>query len=135
MITVDRNGSVWITDVGRHQVLKFTSSGKLIMSVGKKLKPGHGPRELCKPTQVRAVLGGDAVLVLVWMEGMVSQSAEAVCCAAELGVGCTSVWLGQLLCSRVGGRLHIGVARAVQTGIQKVLSLQQDRIAGLLPSC
>jgi peptidylamidoglycolate lyase len=53
MITVDRNGSVWVADVGRHQVLKFTASGKLIMALGKKMTPGSGPRELCKPTQVR----------------------------------------------------------------------------------
>ncbi|WIA13049.1 hypothetical protein OEZ86_006342 [Tetradesmus obliquus] len=52
MITVDRNGSVWVADVGRHQVLKFTASGKLILSIGKKMTPGSGQRELCKPTQV-----------------------------------------------------------------------------------
>jgi peptidylamidoglycolate lyase len=56
MITVDRNGSVWIADVGRHQVLKFTASGKLIMAVGKKMVPGSGQRELCKPTQVCGAL-------------------------------------------------------------------------------
>lgn len=55
MITVDRNGSVWVADVGRHQVLKFTASGKLILSIGKKMTPGSGQRELCKPTQVRVV--------------------------------------------------------------------------------
>jgi hypothetical protein len=33
--------------------LKFTASGKLIMAIGKKMIPGSGPRELCKPTQVR----------------------------------------------------------------------------------
>ncbi|KAF6260690.1 PHM/PNGase F domain-containing protein [Scenedesmus sp. NREL 46B-D3] len=52
MITVDRNGSVWVADVGRHQVLKFTASGQLIMALGRKMTPGSGPRELCKPTQV-----------------------------------------------------------------------------------
>jgi peptidylamidoglycolate lyase len=60
MITVDRNGSVWVADVGRHQVLKFTASGKLIMAIGKKMVPGSGQRELCKPTHVcfMGLLGG-----------------------------------------------------------------------------
>jgi hypothetical protein len=54
MVTVDRHGSVWIADVGRHQVLKFTPDGKLLMEVGTKLEPGSGPDHFCKPTQARA---------------------------------------------------------------------------------
>ncbi len=53
MITVDRNNSVWVTDVGRHQALKFTASGQLLMAVGKFMEPGHDRAHLCKPTQVR----------------------------------------------------------------------------------
>jgi hypothetical protein len=57
MLTVDRHGSVWVADVGRHQVLKFTAEGKLLMEVGTKLEPGDGPAHFCKPTQV-CVWGG-----------------------------------------------------------------------------
>lgn len=52
MITVDRNNTVWIADAGRHQVLKFTASGKFIMAAGIKDKPGPAKTKFCKPTQV-----------------------------------------------------------------------------------
>lgn len=52
MITVDRNNTVWVTDVGRHQALQFSASGQLLREVGKKMEPGHDKDHLCKPTQV-----------------------------------------------------------------------------------
>jgi hypothetical protein len=58
MISVDRNGSVWVTDVGRHQALQFTPAGKLIRAVGKDMRPGHDKDTLCKPTQVGGMLRG-----------------------------------------------------------------------------
>jgi hypothetical protein len=52
MLTVDRNNSIWVTDVGRHQALQFSASGQLLREVGVKLTPGHDDKHLCKPTQV-----------------------------------------------------------------------------------
>lgn len=52
MLTVDRNNSIWITDVGRHQALMFSASGELLREVGVKLSPGSDTKHLCKPTQV-----------------------------------------------------------------------------------
>jgi hypothetical protein len=57
MITVDRNNTVWVTDVGRHQALQFSASGKLLREVGVKMTPGHDTEHLCKPTQVGCVSG------------------------------------------------------------------------------
>lgn len=54
MLTVDRNNTVWVTDVGRHQALQFSASGKLLQEVGVKMEPGHDHAHLCKPTQVWA---------------------------------------------------------------------------------
>ena len=51
MITVDQQGHVWLTDVGLHQVFKYDASGKLLLTLGKKLEPGTGS-SFCKPTQV-----------------------------------------------------------------------------------
>jgi peptidylamidoglycolate lyase len=53
MLTVDRNNTIWVTDVGRHQALQFSASGELLREVGVKLTPGHDTQHLCKPTQVR----------------------------------------------------------------------------------
>lgn len=51
MITVDQGGNVWLTDVGLHQVFKYSAEGKLLLTLGKKLEPGTGS-SFCKPTQV-----------------------------------------------------------------------------------
>lgn len=53
MITLDRDGGLWVTDVGLHQALKLDpADGKVLMQLGKKLTPGHDEEHLCKPTQV-----------------------------------------------------------------------------------
>ncbi|KAF5838300.1 PHM/PNGase F domain-containing protein [Dunaliella salina] len=51
MITVDKEGAVYIADVGRHQVLKFSASGVLLLALGHEMKPGNSKDHLCKPTQ------------------------------------------------------------------------------------
>jgi len=51
MVTVDRWGAVWVTDVGLHQALKFDAHGRLLMTLGKRLESGTGD-SFCKPTQV-----------------------------------------------------------------------------------
>ncbi|GBF95833.1 peptidyl-glycine alpha-amidating monooxygenase A precursor [Raphidocelis subcapitata] len=58
MLTLDRDGNVWATDVGRHQVLKFSPEGKLLLELGKKLQPGGGADGFCKPTQVAFLRDG-----------------------------------------------------------------------------
>ena len=55
MITVDRAGDLWVTDVGRHQALKFSPTGKMLMALGQELVPGHDQQHMCKPTHVRAL--------------------------------------------------------------------------------
>jgi len=57
MVSLDAAGDVWVTDVGRHQVMKFTPGGKLLMVVGVKGEPGSDKVHFCKPTQVRGCGG------------------------------------------------------------------------------
>ncbi len=51
-LTVDRDDHVWVTDCGRQQVLKFSSDGKLLMTVGEKGKPGLDSQHFNQPTDV-----------------------------------------------------------------------------------
>jgi DNA-binding beta-propeller fold protein YncE len=44
-LRVDRDDHVWVTDTSRHVVMKFDTSGKVLLSLGKKDQPGDGPRE------------------------------------------------------------------------------------------
>lgn len=84
MITVDRNGSVWVTDTGRHQVLKFSASGQLLMTIGKEKTPGKGADGLCKPTQVRfrlmaSLTQGSVMMMMARGEGDDCDSSLCVC--------------------------------------------------------
>ncbi len=70
-MTIDRDGAVWVTDAtglpaeqrtsnGRgHQVFKFTSDGKLLMTLGKAGIGGNGQDTLFAPTDVAVAANGD----------------------------------------------------------------------------
>ena len=51
-LRIDREGNVWVTDIGNHQVLKFSREGKLLLSLGKAGQAGLGTDEFDKPTDV-----------------------------------------------------------------------------------
>src|SRR5262249_30621798 len=55
----DRDGHVWLTDIGDHQVLKFTADGRLLMALGRKGQPGNGADQFARPTDVAFTLSGD----------------------------------------------------------------------------
>src|SRR5690606_18335366 len=40
-LNIDKNGNYWITDVGLHQVFKFSSDGKLLLKLGEAGVPGN----------------------------------------------------------------------------------------------
>jgi DNA-binding beta-propeller fold protein YncE len=58
-LRVDRNGFIWITDSGAHQVKKFQADGKLVMTLGKYGVPGDGPDTFNQPTDVLVTQNGD----------------------------------------------------------------------------
>ena len=43
---------IWLTDVGTHQIYKFHKNGTKIDEIGKRLVPGEGKYQFCKPTDV-----------------------------------------------------------------------------------
>ena len=62
--TIDKEGNLWITDgQGRdgkgHQVFKFSSTGKLLMTLGKAGIPGDGPDTFNQPNAVAIAPNGD----------------------------------------------------------------------------
>ena len=56
-LSVDVWGHVWVTDVGLHQVLKFSPEGQRLLAVGSPRMPGSGEL-LCKPTAVAVASDG-----------------------------------------------------------------------------
>uniref|UniRef100_A0A7E4ZT84 peptidylamidoglycolate lyase n=1 Tax=Panagrellus redivivus TaxID=6233 RepID=A0A7E4ZT84_PANRE len=58
-LTVDKQGNVWVTDVGSHQVHKL--DGKTfepVLSLGEKLVPGSDDGHFCQPTDVAVSADG-----------------------------------------------------------------------------
>ena len=49
---VDRQGNVWVTDNGDHQVMKFTRDGKLLLTLGVKGTKGTDPKTFNRPTDL-----------------------------------------------------------------------------------
>jgi hypothetical protein len=58
-LRVDRNGFIWITDIGAHQVKKFQADGTPVMTLGKYGVPGDGPDTFNMPTDVLVTANGD----------------------------------------------------------------------------
>ena len=68
MITVDKEGNVWTTDVALHVATKWSPAGTKLLELGQRVVPGHDKEHLCKPTQVN--------LTATWsslMQGLVIQ--------------------------------------------------------------
>jgi len=58
-LRVDRDDQVWVTDTGRHVVMKFDATGKLLLSLGKQDQPGAGPDRFNRPTDVAVGPAGE----------------------------------------------------------------------------
>ena len=61
-LTVDRNDHVWLTDVGRQQVLEFSPDGHLLRTIGEQGVAGNDRAHFNRPTDV-AVLADGSIYV------------------------------------------------------------------------
>ena len=57
-LTLDGDDHVWLTDVGRHQVFKFTHAGRLLLTLGERGHPGADPAHFNLPTDVAVLPDG-----------------------------------------------------------------------------
>jgi peptidylamidoglycolate lyase len=51
-LTVDKQNNVWLTDVGLHQIFKFSHDGKLLMKLGLAKVPGNDSLHFNLPTDI-----------------------------------------------------------------------------------
>src|SRR6266481_5580248 len=58
-LRVDREGNVFVTDNGDHQVMKFTSDGKLLFTLGVKGKAATDNKTFNRPTDIAFGKNGD----------------------------------------------------------------------------
>lgn len=57
-LTIDRHDNVWLTDVGLHQIFKFSARGKLLLTVGERGAPGNDNGHFNRPTDVAVLPDG-----------------------------------------------------------------------------
>jgi DNA-binding beta-propeller fold protein YncE len=58
-IRIDRFGFIWLTDIGAHQVKKYSPEGTLLLTLGKYGVPGDGPDTFNMPTDTVVTENGD----------------------------------------------------------------------------
>jgi len=58
-IKIDREGNVWLADVGLHVIRKCTSEGKVLLTIGTPGQKGEGPKLLNMPTDMAIAPNGD----------------------------------------------------------------------------
>jgi peptidylamidoglycolate lyase len=51
-LTVDADDNIWVTDVGLHQVMKFTHDGRRLLTLGIAGQPGNDSLHFNRPTDV-----------------------------------------------------------------------------------
>ena len=57
-LTVDPEDNIWLTDVGRHQVFKFSHDGELLLELGEYGTPGADSKHFNLPTDVAVLDDG-----------------------------------------------------------------------------
>ena len=57
-LTIDDEDNVWLTDVGRHQVFKFSHDGQLLLTLGERAVPGTDASHFNLPTDVGVLPDG-----------------------------------------------------------------------------
>ena len=57
-LSTDAWGNVWLTDVGLHQVFKYSAQGQRLLAVGAARAPGGGADRFCQPAAVVAASDG-----------------------------------------------------------------------------
>jgi DNA-binding beta-propeller fold protein YncE len=57
-LTVDRQNNVWVTDVGLHQIFKFSHEGVLLMKLGEAKIPGNDSLHFNRPTDIAVTEDG-----------------------------------------------------------------------------
>jgi sugar lactone lactonase YvrE len=58
-LAVDRDGNVWAADQRTHQIYKWDSNGRLLMTIGERGVAGDPPARLSEPTDVEIAPNGD----------------------------------------------------------------------------
>lgn len=58
-LRIDREGNVWTTDLGTHQIVKYSPDGKVLLTLGTRYRPGATHDRFNQPADVAVSPAGD----------------------------------------------------------------------------
>lgn len=58
-LRIDRDNNIWVTDLGHHLVMKFSTEGELLLQLGTPDEPGDKPDQFNKPTDIAIAPSGE----------------------------------------------------------------------------
>jgi DNA-binding beta-propeller fold protein YncE len=110
-LRIDKDDNVWLTDIGNHQVLKFDADGKLLLTLGKKGKPGAGPDQFDRPTDVAVAPTGEFYVADGYGNARVlkfSRDGKLLKQWGKKGKGEGDFDLPHAICLDAKGRVYVG---------------------------
>jgi peptidylamidoglycolate lyase len=84
-LTIDAQDNVWLTDVGLHQVFKFSSKGELLLTVGDAAVPGADAKHFNRPTDVAVLADGSFYVSDGYLNTRIAKFAPAGRFVSEWG--------------------------------------------------
>ncbi len=106
----DRQGNVWVVDVGRHVVLQCTPKGQLLRTLGTRGEPGCDERHFNKPTDVVVTPEGEVFVSDGYGNARVvhfDQDGKFVKAWGKLGTGPGEFSLPHAIAVDSRGRLYV----------------------------
>ncbi|MBM3875682.1 MAG: hypothetical protein FJ386_03060 [Verrucomicrobia bacterium] len=109
-LKIDREGHVWITDIGFHVVRKFTPDGQMLLSIGTPGQKGEGPRHLNMPTDLTVAPNGDLFISDGYGNSRVAhydKHGHFIKAWGALGIGSANFSIPHAIANDSKGRLYV----------------------------
>ena len=109
-LKIDRDGQIWLADIGLHVVRQFTPEGKLLRTLGTPGVPGEGEHHFDKPTDMVLTPSGEVFVTDGYGNNRVvhfDRDGKFVRQWGQLGVGPTDFSLPHAIALDAQGRLYI----------------------------
>jgi hypothetical protein len=119
-LKIDRDGAVWVADIGLHVVRKFTPEGKLLMTIGTPGTWGEDKTHLNQPTDMVIAPSGDIFVSDGYGNSRIvhfDRDGKFIKAWGTLGTGAGEFSLPHAIAMDSGGRLYIADRNNVRVQI------------------
>jgi NHL repeat len=109
-VRINREGDVWLVDSGLHCVRKYTTDGKLLLTIGTPGEPGEDSTHFNRPTDLAITSGGDLFVADGYGNNRIvhfDRHGQFVTAWGSLGVGRGQFSLPHSIAADSHGRLYV----------------------------